>query len=157
MLGTCLLKCGVLNKMFSFVLMGSCEGTTPHFTLTRSVLSSTSTRMSAVTTTLCVCHVRVCFHQRKAELGRTSKPQSSQQCWKGSSQTLSSHRHVPTRNDGQPPRAQRNKLIIPACYMMFLGCYHNSTDPSLNSIEHMGGLFLAYHSSPTPITLPRSP
>lgn len=33
MLGTCLLKFRVLNKMFSFVLMGSPEGTTPHFTL----------------------------------------------------------------------------------------------------------------------------
>lgn len=64
MLGTCLLKYGVLNKMFSFVLMGSREGTTPHFTLTQHFPSSTSTRMSAATT-LCVCEVWVCLNQRQ--------------------------------------------------------------------------------------------
>lgn len=145
--GTCLLKFWVLNKMFSFVLMGSPEGTTPHFTLTQHFPPSTSTRMSAATT-LCACEVWGCFNQRKAELGRTPKPQSSRQSWMGSSQTLGSHCHNPNKNDGQPPRTWRNKLIILACYMMFLGCYHNSTVPSLNSTEHMGILFLAHHSLP---------
>lgn len=65
MLGTCLLKYGVLNKMFSFVLMGSCEGTTPHFTLTQHLLSSASTRISAATAP-CVCEVWVCFNQRQS-------------------------------------------------------------------------------------------
>lgn len=29
--------------------------------------------------------------------------------------------------------------------LWFLGCYHNSMDSSLNSAEHMGNLYLAYH------------
>ena len=32
--------------------------------------------------------------------------------------------------------------------LWFLGCYHNSVDSSLNTAEHMGNLYLAYHFKP---------
>lgn len=114
----CLLKYGVLNEMFSFVLIGTYKGNVQHFTLTQRFPSpqhGTRTREWLP----CVFGKRQThFTQSEVRLEqccRAPRPWAQQQ---GSSPISGSHYHARTQNCRQQQRAQRRKWILLACFMV---------------------------------------
>lgn len=139
---TCLLKYCVLNEMFSFVLIGTYKGNVPHFTLTHSP-SEFTTRHPDSHKTSPVCLGRASLVSPRGEQGLCSavKPQSPEPGLRGLPQSLG-----PKMVGGS--KELRVGSLFFLLVLWFLGCYHNSMNSSLNSAEHMGNLYLAYHLKP---------
>lgn len=90
-----------------------------------------------------VCLGRTSLVSPREDQGLCSavKPQSPEPSWRGLPQSRG-----PKIVGGS--RELRGGNLFSLLVLWFLGCYHNSMNSSLNSAEHMGNLYLAYHFKP---------